>query len=90
MANRELFNLLFAKKRHICFKTGKSLSLEILHELIKIKLIFHGILLPVLIIIELALLSLLDLFLFLLFFSDLLLDFSLFIIVEVVQHALNE
>jgi len=81
---------LFAKKRHICFKTGKSFSLEILHEFVKIKLIFHGILLPELIIIELALLSLLNLLLFLLLFSDLLLDFSLFIVVEVVQHTLDE
>jgi len=69
---------------------GKSFSLEILHELVKIKLIFHGILLPELIIIELALLSLLDLLLFVLLLSDLLLDFVLFIVVEVVQHALDE
>lgn len=42
------------------------------------------------IIVELALLLLLEFFLFLLFVSDLLLDLILFIVVEVVQHALDE
>ena len=89
MANRDLISCLLRKDTFV-LKREKSFSLEILHELIKIKLIFHGILLPELIIIELALLSLLDLLLFVLLFSHLLLDFILFIVVEVVQHALDE
>ena len=83
-----LANISYLLKRHIDFK--RQLSLKILHELIEVILILHGASLPKLVVVELALLLFLEHLLLLLFLLDLFLDLVLLIVVEVVQHGLDE